>query len=352
MQRSRSRSIQLHPTRVCNLRCRHCYSLSGPDQRGALDPAVIDALLVDGRRQGFELLSISGGEPLLWRDLEATLGRARALGYQTSLTTNGTLATPARLAALRDRVDVVGISIDGPGPEHDAMRGDATAFERMLRGAEAIQASGVACGFVFTLTQHNLHQLPAVVAQAARLGLGFVQIHPLEAEGEARGELAGAVPDEGELVAAAWLMGRLSEEQGTRGVRPRLDAIDLASILAEPTRVDAEPALAPDPSTPLAELLDAVVVEPDGVVVPLCYGFPRALALGDLRLEGLHGLAPRWIERCWPHYTALCRQTLDDLRRSGEVMVNWTERLRDAAAREAIVAPAEERTTAATSAPA
>ncbi len=346
MQRSRSRSIQLHPTRACNLRCRHCYSLSGPDQRGALDPAVIDALLVDGRRQGFELLSISGGEPLLWRDLETTLGWARALGYQTSLTTNATLATPGRLDGLRGLVDVVGISIDGPGPEHDAMRGDATAFARMLRGAEAIQASGVACGFVFTLTQHNLHQLPEVVAQAARLGLGFVQIHPLEAEGEARAELSGAVPDQGELVAAAWLMGRLSEAEASRGVRLRLDAIDLASILAEPARVNAEPAPAPDPAAPLAELLDAVVVEPDGVVVPLCYGFSRALGLGDLRREGFDGLARRWIARCWPTYTALCRQTLDDLRRSGEVMVNWTERLREAAARQALVPPSAERTAA------
>ena len=29
-----SRILQIHPTRRCNLRCLHCYSLSGPEEGG------------------------------------------------------------------------------------------------------------------------------------------------------------------------------------------------------------------------------------------------------------------------------------------------------------------------------
>ena len=35
------RFLQVHPTRRCNLRCLHCYSSSGPDQREELPLAML-----------------------------------------------------------------------------------------------------------------------------------------------------------------------------------------------------------------------------------------------------------------------------------------------------------------------
>ena len=42
----KSRIVQIHPTRRCNLRCLHCYSSSGPEVKGEL-PA-------DGSAHGFD----------------------------------------------------------------------------------------------------------------------------------------------------------------------------------------------------------------------------------------------------------------------------------------------------------
>ena len=38
------RILHLHPTRLCNLACRHCYSESDPQQQAALDALVLACL--------------------------------------------------------------------------------------------------------------------------------------------------------------------------------------------------------------------------------------------------------------------------------------------------------------------
>ena len=61
------RIIHLHPTRLCNLACLHCYSESSPQLKTTLDPdLLIDALAVL-RAEGYAAISLSGGEPLLYR---------------------------------------------------------------------------------------------------------------------------------------------------------------------------------------------------------------------------------------------------------------------------------------------
>src|SRR3712207_1573775 len=92
-----ARVVQVHPTRVCNLRCLHCYSESGPDQRGALDVDLLLRTLTDARHAGYDTLGVSGGEPLMYRPLPTLLEHARSLGMATTVTTNGMLLTDRRL---------------------------------------------------------------------------------------------------------------------------------------------------------------------------------------------------------------------------------------------------------------
>ena len=68
--------IQIHPTRHCNLQCLHCYSLSGPDAREAIDIATLTAAVTDAAAAGYEVVGVSGGEPLLYGELRALLAPA------------------------------------------------------------------------------------------------------------------------------------------------------------------------------------------------------------------------------------------------------------------------------------
>ena len=96
----------------CNLRCPFCHNapLVLPELAGHCDGAISEdeLLLFLRKRQGvLDGVAVTGGEPLLHKDLPSFLEKVRALGFMIKLDTNGTF--PERLkdvvsAGLVDRV--------------------------------------------------------------------------------------------------------------------------------------------------------------------------------------------------------------------------------------------------------
>ncbi len=149
-------------TRRCNLKCRHCYTVSANvDFPGELSHQQAMETLEDLGRFGIPALILSGGEPLDRRGLFDIAARARKLVRMLALSTNGT-----RLHGdVADKVaeigfDYVGISIDGIGKTNDWFRGVGGAFEDALRGVRECKARGIKVGLRFTLTEGNFTSLP------------------------------------------------------------------------------------------------------------------------------------------------------------------------------------------------
>src|SRR5256885_8343814 len=93
------RVLQVHPARRCNLRCLHCYSSSGPEERDELPAALLREALDDASALGYTVAGFSGGEPTLYEPLSALVEHARRRGMRTTVTTNGMLLDDRRLAA-------------------------------------------------------------------------------------------------------------------------------------------------------------------------------------------------------------------------------------------------------------
>ncbi|NEX93375.1 radical SAM protein [Caulobacter sp. 17J65-9] len=135
----------------CNLSCPFCaYDKRLPLARSQADPAevarVVD-LLGDWRALTGHpvLLSWLGGEPLLWKPLDALTRRARARGLEISTTTNGTTLASARSRAhLLEHYREVTVSIDGFADFHDAMRGWPGAFAKLESGVRQLVAERAA----------------------------------------------------------------------------------------------------------------------------------------------------------------------------------------------------------------
>ena len=149
-------------TRRCNLKCRHCYTVSADvDFPGELSATQAMDTLEDLGRFKIPALILSGGEPLDRRDLFDLAARARKLVRVLALSTNGTRIH----GDVADRVadtgfDYVGISIDGIGATNDWFRGVEGAFADALRGVRELKARGVKVGLRFTLTEGNHQHLP------------------------------------------------------------------------------------------------------------------------------------------------------------------------------------------------
>lgn len=334
----RFRIVQIHPTRRCNLRCLHCYSSSGPEVAGELDAALVRDLLTDARAEGYTVAGFSGGEPLLYRPLREVLEHAKSLGLTTTVTSNGMLLDERRLERIAGAADLLAISLDGVPESHDRMRASPRAFETMAARLEGVRRAGIPFGFIFTLTQYNLHELPWVATFALEQGAGLLQIHPLELAGRAAESLQDERPDATEAAWAYVAAVRLREGLGER-LRVHLDLADREVLREDPARGFAEPEAAADPEAPLGRQLSPLIVETDGTVVPVQYGFSRRYALGNLRYERLPACAERWRAGLATEFRALCRRTFEDLVSAEALPVtNWYERI---AAQAAAEEPAE-----------
>ncbi len=300
-----TRVVQIHPTRRCNLRCLHCYSSSSPDERDMLDLKALLAAVNELAAEGFNWLSLSGGEPILYRPLAQLLERAKREGMNTAMVSNGMLLTPKRLDEVGPHVDLLVISLDGSPNSHNAMRGSERAFDVMASRLAGIRDRGIPFGFIFTLTQHNLDELPWVAEFAVNCGARLLQIHPLEDYGNAAQQLPGKVPD-GIEAAHAWLFAQQLRENLGERMAVQVDLIHSEAVRQQPELIFAGTGDVAA-NTGLADLISPLVVEPDGWIVPLQYGFPRAHALGRLGENSVRDMAHRWRTDRWPAFQAICR---------------------------------------------
>ena len=156
--------------RRCNLACKHCYSISA-DHAFPGELSTREALVVmdDLWRFGVRALILSGGEPLLRADLFDLARQAKAMGFYTALSSNGTLIDAAMVRRISDiDFDYVGISLDGLRETHDRFRRLRGAFDRSLAGIRLARDAGLKVGLRFTLTQDNAHDLAPLLELAER----------------------------------------------------------------------------------------------------------------------------------------------------------------------------------------
>ncbi len=292
------RVVQIHSALRCNLACRHCYSLSGPRRTEELPLELVLRLIADLPGLGFDAISLSGGEPLMWPGLGPALSAAREANLLTALTTNLMPLTRERLAILRDHLNFCAVSLDGIPESHDAIRGRRGAFAVMRSRLADLRASGTPFGFIFTLTETNIEELAWVARFAVEQGARLLQVHPLEEAGRAATEMAGARPRDLMANAAYLACLRLQEALGDR-LPVQLDLAHRGALSREPWRAFGGVADT-DPALRLADVIDTLVIEADGTVSPIQHGFDRSYALGNLAEAPLPVLAARWRSRGGP----------------------------------------------------
>jgi len=147
------RYLELHLLHKCNLNCRHCYLEPLQPIEMPVDSAV-DITRQFSDTGGLRLL-ISGGEPLLYKDLKTYLEQTRALKIRRVLFTNGTLINSGNISWLD--VDEIQFSLDGWKKGHEHLRGRGT-FEPTLQGIHLATAAGIPVSISTMIHQYNLNE--------------------------------------------------------------------------------------------------------------------------------------------------------------------------------------------------
>jgi MoaA/NifB/PqqE/SkfB family radical SAM enzyme len=320
--------VQVHPSLACNLSCRHCYSSSGPLRRGGLPVASVLGCLEDCADLGYRVLAVSGGEPFLYPDLARLLRGARSLGYRTSLTTNGTLLTRRRLEAVRDDVDVLAVSLDGPPGLHDRIRNRPGAFARLDAGLSEVRALGIPFGLVYTVGESSARHLDWAAQFAHQNDARLLQLHPLELSGRAAREMVDEYPGEETLlrtyVVAAGLRALYQDALTVQLDLFHRDALpDPRRSVGPPDDVALTGGRAPAPPVGLGVL----VLEDDGTLVPAAYGVPRRFAVCDTTVERVRTAWPTFLARRWSPFLDFGYGVLRRFLMSNRAVLNWHEAL-------------------------
>ena len=159
-------------------------------------------------------------------------------------------------------------------------------------------------------------------------GAELLQVHPLEMAGRARSMLADEHPDTIELGFAFAEVVRLREQIGD-SLQVHLDVATRAGFRRVVGVVPSEAA-----DARLADVVSPLVIEADGTVVPLSYGYPRHLALGNIRRARLHELGKEWLQDGYQRlYDVLARLDSDGAWPQELPVMNIYEAALDIAAR-------------------
>jgi len=193
-------------TRRCNLECAHCYIAAGPSESAALELEtgacleIVDQLLAVNPAP---MLILSGGEPLLRRDLTEIAHYASANGATVVVGTNGTLLTEDRVAALKAAgVRGVAVSVDSLRPSyHDNFRHGRGALADVQAALARLSAARLDFIIQTTVTKGNRAELERLVAWSAEQGAVSFNCYFLVATGRGA-SLSDLAPAEYEAVLA------------------------------------------------------------------------------------------------------------------------------------------------------
>ncbi|MEO8180960.1 MAG: radical SAM protein [Deltaproteobacteria bacterium] len=167
--------IQYEINLLCNLECQHCYCSSSPRASAGRSTEFVLDLVRQAAELGVLHFDLTGGEPLVRKDIFQILESIREHGMTTTLFTNCTLIKPETARRIREAgVAAVQTSLDACTPElHDQIRGRGGAFQRALQGIDALRAEGVPVSVTITLNRLNVGQAADIVRFMTALNVPF-----------------------------------------------------------------------------------------------------------------------------------------------------------------------------------
>lgn len=319
------RTIQIHPTRKCNLSCLHCYSSSSPQLKEMLDIEALKRFLAYAFEQGFNNISVSGGEPFLYGQLEELFRFSRSIGYQNTLASNGLLLQSEKNQRILEYADLIAISVDGPQELHDHIRQQEGAYEKMMKGIGVLKRMNKPFGFIHTITPQSWQSLLWLGEMASEQGAGLLQLHPLEMYGRAAETLSGSMFND-TLAHQAFILANYLRSKYAEKMVVQLDLLHRDYLETFPQVVNTFERQCAQKGG-LANMLDTIVVEETGRILPIAYGFSPRLAIGNVH-HFSNNLFDTFIAEKIPVLKTIFRATLDKILADKETdIVNWNELL-------------------------
>lgn len=178
----------LHLTNACNLCCTHCYVESGSPLSNEMSETSLLRVIDEFIDLGGKNLVITGGEPLLKRELlRKVVEKSKESGIQKIVVdTNGTLLKKNDAEFFKKYSVHVGVSLDGAtAATHNLVRGEGQ-FHKTLEGIKLLVEAGAYTTASMTIMKPNESEIEKLLNLAKRLGVSDACLNIVKNQGRAK----------------------------------------------------------------------------------------------------------------------------------------------------------------------
>lgn len=172
----------------CNAFCKHCGSRAGGNQK------CEDELTTEEIKKVFQdiadkydakkvFINVTGGEPLLRKDLFEVMEYAHSLGFYWGMTSNGILINDGIIEKMKNTgMIAISISIDGLEKSHDEFRQVKGSYAKITENVKKLKAAKFLNNLQITtvVNKSNIHELPELYKEIESLQINSWRILNME----------------------------------------------------------------------------------------------------------------------------------------------------------------------------
>ncbi|MBF0440427.1 MAG: radical SAM protein [Oligoflexales bacterium] len=149
--------IDISYSYACNLKCSHCTASRFKKDGRKLTPKDLRMISDQAHELGLCQFCISGGEPLLFKDLDDVILALQPDKFHLAMSTNGHFMTKEKAKHLKSLgLDKVKISLDHfDENEHDSNRKDKGAYKKAIDAMQNAKEAGLSVVVQTVVTRQN-----------------------------------------------------------------------------------------------------------------------------------------------------------------------------------------------------
>ena len=194
----------------CPLQCPYCTNpLELHQHKNELDTSAWMDVLSQARELGSVQLGLSGGEPLIRKDLEQIVEHASEIGFYSNLITTGIGFTEKRVKDLKAcGLDHIQLSIQDKAKTADAFFKNTRTLSHKKQVASWIKDSGYPMVVNIVLHRHNLDHIETLIQTAIEIGADSIELANAQYHGWAFKNRHHLIPTPQQLVTSEAISAR------------------------------------------------------------------------------------------------------------------------------------------------
>lgn len=172
-------NLDLHLTTSCNMKCKFCGAWEQDLDSRTLDTPEAYAALIEGKKYGYKLVTLTGGEPTLHPHIGSIVEYASQLGYWVCITTNGLNITDEFIKIVKKSRCQLRISLHTLNREFHKQITGFDSLEVVTNNIEKLKANSVFYGLGMTVYEENIEEIANLAEFAWKQKAAFIRYTPV-----------------------------------------------------------------------------------------------------------------------------------------------------------------------------